>query len=84
MEKLDLKQQLHLLRQQVEAIASLLEETKLSLVSRIDTAELEMEVVHRFLRHVHADFPRRYSRLKEEVVHEVNPECKDASPETKL
>jgi hypothetical protein len=37
MEELELKQQLRLLRQQVEAIASLLEETKLSLVSRIDT-----------------------------------------------
>jgi hypothetical protein len=32
MEELDLKRQLHLLRQQVEAIASLLEDTKLSLV----------------------------------------------------
>ena len=35
MEEFDLKQQLHLLQQQVEAVASLLEETKLSLVSRI-------------------------------------------------
>ena len=40
-EELDLKQQLHLLRQQVEAVASLFEEMKLSLVSRIDTMELE-------------------------------------------
>ena len=31
MEELDLKQQLHLLRQQIEALASLLEDTKLSL-----------------------------------------------------
>jgi hypothetical protein len=83
MEELDLKQQLHLLRQQVEAVASLLEETKLSLVSRIDTVELEMEVLRRFLRHAHADFPRRYPALREEVVREVDPEWIEAPPKTK-
>jgi len=84
MEELDLKQQLHLLRQQVEAIASLLEDTKLSLVSRIDTVELEVEeALRRFLGHAHADFPRRYPALRQEVVREVDPEWTEASPETK-
>ena len=83
MEELDLKQQLHLLRQQVEAIASLLEDTKLSLVSRIDTVELEVETLRRFLGHVHTDFPRRYPALRQEVVREVDPEWTEAPPETK-
>ncbi len=83
MEELDLKQQLHLLRQQVEAIASLLEDTKLSLVSRIDTVELEVETLRRFLGQAHADFPRRYPALRQEVVREVDPEWTEASPETK-
>jgi hypothetical protein len=83
MEEFDLKQQLHLLQRQVEAVASLLEETKLSLVSRIDMGELEVEVLRRFLGHAHADFPRRYSALREEVVREVDPEWTEAPPETK-
>jgi hypothetical protein len=83
MEELDLKRQLHLLRQQVEAIASLLEDTKLSLVSRIDTVELEVEALRRFLGHAHADFPRRYPALRQEVVREVDPDWTEASPETK-
>lgn len=74
MEELALKQQLHLLRQQVEAVASLLEDTKLSLVSRIDTLELEMEVLRHFLRQAHADFSRRYPTLREKIMHEVDPE----------
>ena len=45
MEEVELKQQLHLLQQQVEAVASLLEDTKLSLVSRIDMVGLEVEVL---------------------------------------
>jgi hypothetical protein len=74
MEELGLKQKLHLLQQQIEAIASLLEDTKLSLVSRIDGVELEVEVLRRFLGHAHADFPRRYPALRQEVVREVDPE----------
>lgn len=83
MEEFDLKQQLHLLRQQVEAVASLLEETKLSLMSRIDMVELEVEVLRRFLGHAHADFPRQYPALREEVVREVDPEWTEAPSETK-
>jgi hypothetical protein len=83
MEEFDLKQQLHLLQQQVEAVASLLKETKLSLVSRIDTLELEVVVLRRFLEHAHTDFSRRYLALREEVVREVDPEWTEAPPEAK-
>ena len=51
--------------------------------SRIDTVELEVEALRRFLGHAHADFPRRYPALKQEVVREVDPEWTEASPETK-
>jgi len=83
MEEVELKQQLHLLQQQVEAVASLLEETKLSLVSRIDMVGLEVEVLRQFLRHAHADFPRRYPTLREEVVREVDPEWTETPSATK-
>jgi hypothetical protein len=83
MEELDLKQQLHLLRQQVEAVASLLADTKLSLVSRIDTVELEVEILRRFLTQAYTDFPRRYRALREEVVREVDPEWIEAPSEVK-
>jgi hypothetical protein len=82
MEELDLKQQLHLLQQRIEAVASLLEDTKLSLVSRIDTVKLEVEVLRRFLGHAHADFPRQYPALRQEVVREVDPEWTKAPSET--
>jgi hypothetical protein len=83
MEEVELKQQLHLLQQQIEAVASLLAETKLSLVSRIDMVGLEVEVLRQFLRHAHADSPRRYPTLREEVVREVDPEWTETPAATK-
>jgi hypothetical protein len=74
MEDADIKQQLHLLQKQVEASVSLLEETKLNLLSQIDTLKIEVEVLKRFITHHHSDFPRQYPPLKDSVTREIDPE----------
>ena len=74
MEEMDIKQQFHLLQKEVEAAISLLEDTKLNLLSTIDALKIEVEVLKRFLGHYHADFTRRYPELREEVLRQVDPE----------
>ncbi|HEV8718459.1 MAG TPA: hypothetical protein VGX03_37275, partial [Candidatus Binatia bacterium] len=74
MEELDIKQQFHLLQKEVEAAVSLTEDVKLNLLSVIDSLKIEVEVLKRFMERYHADFPRRYAQLREEVLHEVDPE----------
>ncbi len=74
MEELDIKQQFHLLQKQVEAAVSLTEDVKLDLLSAIDSLRIEVEVLKRFMERYHADFPRRYPALREEIMREVDPE----------
>lgn len=74
MEDADIKQQLHLLQKQVEAEVSLLEETKLNLLSQVDSLKIEVEVLKRFITRHHDDFPQRYPSLKESVTREIDPE----------
>jgi hypothetical protein len=83
MEELDIKQRLHLLQKQIETTASLSDETKLDLLAAIDEVKLEVEVMKRFLAHVHPDFTHRYATLREAVIHEVNPEWSEPSATTK-
>jgi len=74
MEELDIKQQFHLLQKEVEATGSLTEDVKLNLLSVIDSLKIEVEVLKRFLERYHADFPRRYAELREDILHQVDPE----------
>ena len=74
MEDADIKQQLHLLQKQVEAAVSLLEDTKLNLLSQVDSLKIEIEVMKRFLGHHYSDFPRHYPQMKDKVTREVDPE----------
>ena len=74
MEEFDIKQQLHLLHQEVEAAVSLQEDTKLNLLATIDALKIEVEVLNRFLTHSQADFSRRYPELHEEVMQQIDPE----------
>jgi len=74
MEDIDIEQRLHLLQKEVEAIASLAEDTKLNLLSAIDSLKLEIEILKRFMEQHHPDFARRYPELKEAVMREVDPE----------
>lgn len=74
MEEADIKQQLHLLQKQIEAAMSLLEETKLNLLSQIDDLKIEVEVLKRFITQHHSDFPRHYEQLKDTVTRAIDPE----------
>ena len=74
MEELDIKQQFHLLQKEVEAAVSLTEDVKLNLLSVIDSLKIEVEVLIRFMERHDADFSRRYAELREEVLHQVDPE----------
>ncbi len=74
MEELDIKQRFHLLQKEVEAAVSLIEDVKLDLLTAIDSLRIEVEVLKRFMERHHADFPRRYPELKEEMMRAVDPE----------
>ncbi len=79
MEEFDIKHQFHLLQKEVEAAVSLTEEAKLNLLAAIDALSIEVEVLKRFMERYHADFPRRYPELKEEMMREVDPEWMEHS-----
>jgi hypothetical protein len=83
MEELDIKQQFHLLQKEVEAAVSLTEDVKLNLLSAIDSLKIEVEVLKRFMERYHADFPRRYPELREEIMREVDPEWMEHSGRSK-
>jgi hypothetical protein len=74
MEEFDIKQHFHLLQKEVEAAVSLTEDVKLNLLSAIDSLKIEVEVLKRFMERYHADFPRRYPELREEIMRAVDPE----------
>ena len=83
MEELDLKHQFHLLQQEVEAAVSLTAEVKLNLLAAIDSLRIEVEVLKRFMERYHADFPRRYPELREEIMRQVDPEWIGQSEQNK-
>ena len=83
MEELDIKHQFHLLQKEVEAAVSLTEDVKLNLLSTIDLLKIEVEVLKRFMERYHADFPRRYPELKEELMREVDPEWTEQTERSK-
>lgn len=74
MEEKDIKQQFHLLQKEVETAGARIEDTRLNLVATIDALKLEIEILKRFMERYHADFSRRYSELREELMREVDPE----------
>lgn len=77
MEDADIKQQLHLLQKQVEAAVSLLEESKLNLLSQVDALKIEVEVLKRLLANYQPDFPHQYEQLKDTVTRAIDPEWLD-------
>jgi hypothetical protein len=74
MEDADIKQHLHLLQKQLEATVSRHEETKLNLLSQVDSLKIEVEVLKRFIAHHHSDFGRLYAQLKDTMIQEIDPE----------
>jgi hypothetical protein len=74
MEDADIRQELHLLQKQVEAAVSLLEESKLNLLSQIDGLKIEVEVLKRMLASSHSDFSGQYAQIKDSVTRAIDPE----------
>lgn len=74
MEDADIKQQLHLLQKQVEAAMSVLEESKLNLLSQIDGLKIEIEVLKRLLAEHQPDFQHHYEQVKDIVTRAIDPE----------
>jgi hypothetical protein len=74
MEEKQIKQRVHLLQQEVEAAVSLVEQVKLNCAAATDALKIEIEVLRRFIEHYHPDFPHRYTELRVQVLHAVNPE----------
>lgn len=74
MEPIDISQRVHLLEKQVESAVSLHQETKLELISAIDTLRIEIETLRMFLQRLHPELEHVYPTLKDEVVQKVDPE----------
>jgi len=74
MEPVDIAQRVQLLEKQVESVLSLHQETRLNLVSAIDTLRIEVETLRAFLQRLHPELERVYPKLKEDVVQEMDPE----------
>jgi hypothetical protein len=74
MEEKQIEQRFHLLQQEAEAVIALVEQVKLNCAATTDALKIEIEVLRRFLEHYHPDFPRRFTELRAQVLHAVNPE----------
>ena len=77
MEEIDIQQRFHLLEKQIEAAVSLFQDTKLDLLSAIETLRIEIETLKIFLERRNTELKSVYSQLKDEAVEKMNPEKKD-------
>src|SRR5919106_2131663 len=74
MEEKQIEQRFHLLQQEIEAAAALVEQVKLDCAAATDALKIELEVLRRFMEHAYPDFPRDYAELRAQVLRTVNPE----------
>jgi len=74
MEEMDIQQQFCLFQKEIEIATALTDQTKLDLMSAIDTLKIEVEVLRRFIKRHHPDFVPLYPQLREEAMREVDPE----------
>jgi hypothetical protein len=79
MEERQIEQRIHLLQQEVEAAVSLIDQAKLNCAAATDALKIEIEVLRRFMEHAYPDFPSRYTELRAQVLHAVNPESIEPS-----
>ena len=77
---LEIEQRFHLLQKEIENTASLAHNAELNLVAAIDALRIDIEVLKLFMTRYHSDFTRLYPKLKEEAMHEINPEWPETAP----
>jgi hypothetical protein len=70
----DIQQRFQLMQRELESTIALLREAKLDLTAAVDSLKLELEVVKMFLERRHTDFSGSYEKLREEVMHAIDPE----------
>jgi hypothetical protein len=74
MEEKQMEQRFHLLQQEVEAAVSLVEQIKLNCAAATDALKIDIEVLRRLMEHAYPDFPHRYTELRAQALHAVDPE----------
>jgi len=74
MKERELEEKIKLIDKEIDFQVNELVNTKRALNSEIDKMKIEIEAMKRFMSEFHSEFKGSYSRIKEIVVHEVDPE----------
>lgn len=74
MSERDLREQIGVLRGELESLTAKQRQSQLDARSEIDALRIEIEVLHRFLKEAHPQFASAYDRLHEAVLCTVDPE----------
>ena len=74
MKERELEEKIKLIDKEIDFQVNELVNTKRALNSEIDKMKIEIEAMKRFMSEFHSELKDSYSRIKEIVVHEVNPE----------
>jgi len=74
MEDADIEQRFHLMQKEIEATASLMKESKLDLMTAIDSIKIELEVLKNYMERYHPAFAESYPKFKEEAIQAIDPE----------
>jgi hypothetical protein len=68
MEDADIEQRFHLMQKEIEATVSLMTESKLDLMTAIDSLRIELEVLKSYMERYHPGFADSYPKFKEEAI----------------
>ena len=74
MEDADIEQRFHLMQKEIEATVSLMTESKLDLMTAIDSLRIELEVLKSYMERYHPGFADSYPKFKEEAIQAIDPE----------
>ena len=79
MQELDIEQRFHLMQKEIEATASLLKDSKIDLMSAIDSLKIELEILKTTMQRYHPDFAISFAALREEAIQAIDPEWPDTA-----
>jgi len=74
MKERELEDKLKLIDKEIDCQENELANAILAFNSEINKMKIEIEITKRFMAEFHSEFKDSYSRIKESVVQEVNPE----------
>ena len=73
----DTERRLRLMEKQVEAAVSLLQDTKIDLLSKNDSLKIEIETLKAFLQRSHPELENSYQAMRDEVLRNIDPEWEE-------